>query len=312
MQYIYIAAAILLLLLACGYYFARLVIYPRVFPFEEVLQTEVECGRLNQAEYGLWPRERVWIPSQFGYKLFAIYHPVEGARRTVILTHGITWCYYGMVLYASLFRKRGFNVLLYDIRNHGRSGGKNTSFGYFEKQDLKTLVDWAFTRLKPGGTVGTFGLSLGAVTTLQHAAIDPRIAFAISDCAFSSLPEQLAYLMRRDYHLPPFPLLSLANIFVRLIAGWSFSQASPIITIGQVETPVFFIHGQNDTYILPKMSVDLYHAKTLGIRKLFLAPNAAHAESLPHNLAEYDQLLGEFLHEIGIIETEKAQNFSLN
>ncbi len=289
-----------LFLLAGGYHFARMVIYPQVTPFEETRRREVETGRLIEAEYLPWPKEEVRIRSPFGYDLAAVYHPLPGSQRTIVLTHGITWSLYGMVIYAGLFRKRGFNVLLYDIRHHGRSGGPNTSFGYYEKQDLKTVVDWAFSRLDPGGIIGTAGVSLGAVTTLQHAAIDPRIAFAIADCPYSNLNDLLTYRMRQDYHLPPFPLLNLANFFVRRMAGWTFEEASPIRAISQVETPVFFSHGQNDRYILPQMSIDLYNAKTRGVRMLYLAPNAGHAEALWRNPVEYEQKLEDFLVVAGI------------
>jgi fermentation-respiration switch protein FrsA (DUF1100 family) len=299
---------IIVFLLAAGYHFARLVIYPKVIPVEETFRQEVENGRLVEMEYLSWPREEVRIRSPFGYDLYSVYHPLEGAQRTIVLTHGISWSLYGMVIYAGLFRRRGFNVLLYDIRHHGRSGGKDTSFGIYEKQDLKAVVDWAFSRLEHGGIVGTAGLSLGAATTLAHAAIDQRIAFAIAGCPFSDLRALLTYRLRQEYHLPPFPLLNVASYFVRHLAGWTFEQASPIQAVSQVETPIFLSHGQNDTYILPQMSIDLYNAKMRGIRALYLAPNAGHAEALWKNPVEYDQKLGAFLQDIlpGIMQDRTA------
>ncbi len=70
---------------------------------------------------------------------------------------------------------------------------------------------------------------------------------------------------------------------------------------------MFFTHGLNDRYILPQMSVDLYNAKSNGIRKLYLAPNAGHAEALWKNPVEYDEKLEEFLNEVGIEVTKEAR-----
>lgn len=293
---------ILIALLGAGFYFTRVLLYPKVMPFDETRKSAVEWGWLDDTLYTSWPTEEFFVDSPHGYQLSAVYHPVEGSQRTVVISHGITFSMYGAVKYASLFYKRGFNVLMYDLRYHGRSGGPNTAFGFYEKDDLKTMVDWAFSRLEPGGIVGTIGESLGAAITLQHACIDSRIAFCITDCPYSNLPELLAFRLREDYHLPAFPLLPVANLLTRIFAGWSFDQASPIRCIPEIETPIFFIHGQNDTYIQPKMSQDLYDAKRRGYRKLYLAPNAGHVESLVANPVEYEQQVDTFLREIGVLQ----------
>lgn len=291
---------LLLVLLAVGYYFARMVIYPKVTPFDETYRVAIENGWLIEEQYQPWPREEITIRSPYGYDLSGFYHPVPGSNKTVVITHGITFSRYGMVKYAGMFYKRGWNVLLYDIRHHGRSGGPNTTFGYFEKNDLQTVVDWAFERLGPGGKVGTLGESLGAGTTLQHAAIDPRIAFAVADCPYSDLFRMVAYRAKVEYHMPAFPMVYLAGLWVWVMSGMRMSKVSPIREMPKIETPVLIVHGQEDDYIPPQMSIDLYNAKTKGRRKLYLAPNAAHAQSVVKNPVEYDEKVGEFLKEIGL------------
>jgi uncharacterized protein len=295
-----VLAVLIIILLGAGYYFTSVLIYPKVTPFDETRKTAVESGWVDETQYLPWPREEFQVQSPHGYHLSAVYHPQEGARRTVVITHGITFSLYGSVKYAMLFYKRGFNVLIYDLRHHGKSGGPNTSFGYYEKDDLKVMVDWAFERLGAGGIVGTLGESLGASTTLQHAGTDPRIAFAVADCSYSSMPELLAYRLRQDYHLPPFPLLTVANLITKAVAGWRFEEASPIAYVPHIEKPVLFVHGQNDNYILPEMSEALFAAKQRGYRLLYLAPNAGHAESLITNPVEYDRKIETFLQEIGL------------
>jgi hypothetical protein len=44
----------------------------------------------------------------------------------------------------------------------------------------------------------------------------------------------------------------------------------------------------------------MYDAKIKGVRKIYLAPKAAHAKSQIDNPVEYDQQIGAFLEEIDL------------
>ncbi len=282
-------------LLIAGWRLSNKVIYPRVYAVEDTYRLEVENGKLDPQAFAALPKQEVHLVSPYGYSLYGLYIPSPGARRTVVLVHGITWSLYGMVKYVQLFRGRGFNVLMYDQRNHGRSGGHNTTFGYYEKYDLQVVVDWALKQLGAGGAVGTMGESLGGATVLQHAAIDPRLSFVLADCPYSDLYAQLAYRLRVQYHLPPFPWMQLSNLFSWLRSGLRYSKVSPIRDLQHAAVPILFAHGQTDTYILPQMSVDMAQVAREGWSMLYLAPNATHAQAFWNNKVEYDQKVGEFL-----------------
>lgn len=278
-----------------GYFLARRVIYPHQFGYEETLSIEIEKGRINEADWNArikWPLK---IHSPYGYDLNGFFLPAEGSKKAVIISHGITYTLFGSVKYIDLFLKRGYSVLIYDLRNHGLSGGSNTTFGYIEKHDLNGVMDWLVDLLGPGGKVGTMGESMGAAISIQHAAIDPRVAFVISDCSFSDLTEQLKYRLKQELHLPPFPFIHLASFFSGLISWMTFDRVSPVRDIAEISAPVLLIHGQNDTYIPPQMCHVLYDAKKTGVRKLYLAPNAGHAASFSENGFEYDRVIGEFI-----------------
>jgi pimeloyl-ACP methyl ester carboxylesterase len=301
MVFLIIAGVFLLLVLLAGFYFASLVIYPRVFPYEKTYQIEVEKGKIIPEEYNNWPKEEFSLTSPHGYQLHCLYFPVEGSKKTIIISHGVTYTLYGSIKYLPLFYKRGFNVLLYDLRNHGKSDRLNTTFGVEEKFDLKALVDWVVLHNGPDEIIGTMGESLGAAITLQHAGIDSRITFAVSDCSFSNLPDLLKYRLHEEYRLPPFPMLPVSDLFCYTLAGWHYEQSSPISAVMTTATPIFFIHGQEDKYIPPEMSQAMFEAKKHGYRKLYLAPNADHAQSLWQNRQDYDQQIEAFLRDIKVL-----------
>ncbi len=300
MPLVWIAILVPLLLLAAGYYFMTLAVYPKVFKPEQVYQSEIERGGFRAEDFNSWPSQELDIPSPFGYRLRGLYFPIVGSQKTVIISHGITWGSIGMVQFIPMFRKHGFNVLIYDLRNHGRSGGKNTTFGFYEKYDLKSMVDWAFAALGPQGKVGTMGISLGAVTSIQHAAIDQRLSFVVSECPFSDLQRLFAFRLHEEYRLPPFPLMHLGSLWSRVLTGMSFGEISPVLDIEKIETPIFLVHTKEDDYVPWKMSVELYEHKVRGYRRLWLAPIGKHALAWKKNKAEYEQEMDTFLEEIGL------------
>jgi pimeloyl-ACP methyl ester carboxylesterase len=289
------AVLILMALLRLGLIFATQIMQPRMETVERTYQVEVENGRLNEKAFRALPKQEVHIRSPFQYTLFGLLFPVRGAKRIVLISHGFRYGLYGSVKFIPLFRQRGYSVLLFDLRHHGRSGGSTVTFGYKEKYDLKAWVDWAFQLVGADGTVGTMGESLGASVALQHAALDHRIAFTVADCPFSDLRELLKLQLKNRYRLPSFPLLNIAELWCWVMAGMTFAKASPIRIIGQVTTPVFLAHGALDQEIPVQMNRDLFAKKEAGICKLFIAKNAGHAEAYWKNRREYDRRLGSFL-----------------
>lgn len=294
-----IFAALVVLFIAVSALLYRIGFYPILISPEKAYKMEVEKGRLaDPEEYKTWPFREIQVYSPHGYTLYGQYFPLEGSQKTAVLSHGIGYNLYGSIKYMPIFRKRGFNILIYDNRYHGRSGGPNCTYGATENEDLKAVVDWAFSQLGPNGKVGTHGESLGAAISLHHAAIDPRISFAIADCSFSNLRELFKVRIRADYHLPAFPFVNLAGWLSSYLLGFGLEDASPIFSIPRVTPPVLFIHGQEDHYIPPSMSQDLYDHKLTGVRCLYLVPGAGHANALVTDREEYDRQVGIFLDQI--------------
>jgi fermentation-respiration switch protein FrsA (DUF1100 family) len=301
MVYLFVFLSIILLfLLSASHKFSKIVMFPKVWNYDETLKNELESDRIKKNYLNNTQKEELFLSSPYGYKLHALYFPNKGSKKTIIFAHGVTYSLFGSIKYMDIFFKRGFNVFLYDHRFHGKSEGTCCTYGYYEKYDLKACADWVFNRTGTDSVVGIHGESMGAATALQNSAIDNRISFYIADCPYSDFIEELKIRIREDYHLPPFPFIQLTGLFYKIKTGATLKAASPIKAIKNVITPILFIHGSKDSYIPNSMSKDMYNIKR-GHKKLYIAPNADHAQSVWKNPVEYEEVVVEFLTEIEVI-----------
>ena len=278
-----------------GYYFSERVIHIKKKDEQEIINREMALNHLIPEEYNKIPKEEIWISSPHGYKISCVLLKPHAEKKYVIFSHGVTESKMSSIKYANLFLKRGFNAIIYDQRRHGKTGGTTTSYGYFEKDDLKAIVDWLKDR-EDDILLGIHGESMGAATTLLYAGeLGGEADFYVVDCPFSDLEELLAFRMKCELkYMPPSILLPLGDPFLKLRAGFSMKNVSPISAVQNIHKPVLFIHSAKDDYILPYMTRDLYEQKT-GEKMLFIAKNGAHAQSLNENRLEYEEILDQFL-----------------
>lgn len=241
------------------------------------------------------------IQSSFGYKLAGtyIFNP-KPTNNTVILVHGITASRWESMKYADMYLDMGFNVLAYDSRYHGKSGGNDMSLGFFEKTDLDNIVKWV-RWVNPNAVIGVHGESLGGVTALLQASLDQtkkNVNFYVVDCPYSDISELLNMKLTKDEkpHLALVAnfILFYGNIIALNKSGFSLYAVSPIKAIKNIKTPIMFIHGSNDTFIPASMSLDLYLEKT-GPKGIYISPDSEHAMSYFVNKTEYILKVKQFL-----------------
>ncbi|MCO1603374.1 alpha/beta hydrolase [Desulfosporosinus nitroreducens] len=243
----------------------------------------------------------VSIKSSFGYQLSGtyIFNPTP-TNNTVILVHGIAGDRWQSMKFSDMYLDMGFNVLAYDSRKHGSSGGKDITLGYFEKTDLDNIVKWV-KWVNPNAVIGVHGESLGAITALLQAELDQQnkdVNFYVADCPYSDLRELLNIKLAGDLR-PTFQpagafILFYANIVALKKSNFSLNAVSPITVIADIKTPIMFIHGSNDTFIPAFMSLELY-LRNKGPKGIYISPGAEHAMSYLTNKEEYTAKVKQFL-----------------
>jgi uncharacterized protein len=243
----------------------------------------------------------VSVQSSFGYKLAGTYiFNSKPTNDTVIIVHGIGCDRWESMKYADMYLNMGFNVLVYDARYHGKSGGRDITLGFFEKTDLDNIVKWV-RWVNPNAIIGVHGESMGAVTALLQAKLDQsknNVNFYVVDCPYSDLRELLNMKLSGDLR-PHFEaaasfILFYGNIVALIKSNFSLYAVSPINAIDDIKTPIMFIHGSNDTFIPASMSLELYLRKQ-GPKGIYISPGAEHAMSILINKEEYTAKVKQFL-----------------
>ena len=284
-----------------GFFVTNKLMYMKKKEDDFIFNREITSKRLDEAWFNAVNKTEQWIESKNGYSLKAIFvEPLE-TNNYVVICHGVTENKINSLRFVRMFERLGFNTVVYDHRRHGDSGGKTTSFGFYEKIDLQSIVEAVRDRAGTDAVIGIHGESMGAATTLLYGgSIIDDADFYISDCAFSDFEQQVYHIMTQTTPLRSSLAIRFANLFLKLRDGYTLNLVSPIDVIDKIEKPVLFVHSLQDDFILPKMTEDLYEKKQ-GPKSLKLFEIGEHAKSFNENSKEYEQVVADFLQENGLL-----------
>lgn len=249
--------------------------------------------------------ETLYLKNKDNIKLVGVLLRAEkSCGCTVLLLHG----YLGagvehMGMFAPFYLNRGFDVFIPDHRAHGKSGGKYIGFGKKDAEDCAEWCNYLTTLYSEEQKFFLHGVSMGAATACTAAALKElpkNVCGVISDCAFSSCEEQFTHSLKYVVSIPAKILLPSANIFCKLLAGYSLYQARAVDAVKNSSLPFLFIHGAEDTFVPTKMVHALYLACNHEKKKLWIVPNAKHFESYQVQTTDYEKHLCDFLESLAI------------
>lgn len=304
---LWILFSILLLLFFIGIYLSSMIIDKKSSDdqkLQSIMKDNLPEGEWDKIlnRYNQLEKVLLELNSPHGYRLigYAVF-PHPQSKKWMILSHGVTDSKTRSIMYASVFDDLGYNYFIYDHRHHGESGGKNISYGYYERDDLKLVVDEIKKRYSPE-VLGIHGESMGSGITLMYAgSVEDGANFYVIDCPYDDFYEEVRYQLSTMVTLPAFLqnlLLEFANLFVRLRGKFSLKDVIPAKYVNNIKNPVFFITSSDDKYIPPAMTKNLYELKTQGFKKLYIAEKGDHAQSYSQNSEQYKREVADFLKEI--------------
>ena len=260
---------------------------------------------IRMAPVGEWVKtqtfEDVWIRSRDGLKLHACYLAAEKpSGKAAIFHHGFTSKAMDNATHAKFFHELGYEVLLLDLRAHGESEGEYVGFGILDRFDTLEWVRYVRERFGSDVKIVLHGTSMGASTVLMALGIpeiQKHVSAVIADCAFTSPAEIFSHVIRKDYHLPPEPIIKANGLYAQKIAGYRMDEYSTLDALKDNHVPVLFIHGKEDKFVPTWMSEKNYEA-CAGKKQLLMVDHAGHGSSLFENQTLYEETEKAFLSEI--------------
>ncbi len=243
--------------------------------------------------------EHITIKSRDGLTLHGDYVPADGSPDTIAITfhgytgEGISNC----SSIAAFFLRKGISCIIVDNRSHGKSEGKYIGFGILDRYDCLEWTKYAAERFGSDKKIILYGVSMGATTVLMAAGspqLPENVKAIISDCAFTSPYDVFAHILKRDYHLPPFPVMNINDRLCRKKAGYGFSDYSTLTAVKDTKVPILFIHGANDNFVPTYMSEKNYKVCN-SPKELLIVENAGHAASYYENVPIYEKTVSDFL-----------------
>jgi pimeloyl-ACP methyl ester carboxylesterase len=193
-------------------------------------------------------------------------------RGTVVYLHGIGDNRQSGIGVAKHLVPRGYDVVAFDSRAHGRSSGRVCSYGVHERDDVSRALDTL--RVTDAILVGH---SLGAAVALQAAASDPRVRAVVAASSFSDLTTIVEQRAQRFHLSPRYVTAALAR--AGQIGGFPVEAASPVAAATTIRVPVLLLHGAADHETPPEHSRRI-SAALRGPHRLVELPGVGHNEIL--------------------------------
>jgi pimeloyl-ACP methyl ester carboxylesterase len=208
------------------------------------------------------------LTNQRGHKLYCSHFEPSDEERPaqelpcVVMLHGNCSSRMDSLAAVPVLLPINVTVFCFDFSGSGKSEGEYISLGWFERDDVAVVVD----HLRSSGRtsyIGLWGRSMGAATALLHAHRDPSIAGMVLDSPFASLYKLAEELGRQHSKLPKFMLkggMSLVRKSIKKRAGFDIKKVNPIENVGEAFIPVQFVVAEEDNFIKPHHSEEIYQA----------------------------------------------------
>jgi pimeloyl-ACP methyl ester carboxylesterase len=252
-----------------------------------------ERGPTDPAAVGLSITD-VGFASSDGIPLKGWWNAGDVSKPVIIFIHGLNRSRLELLERAADANKRGYGVLLFDLRNHGESGRAYTTIGIFESRDVCAASNFV-RHESPARPQILWGVSMGASSGILAAKQCPGFQAIISDSSFLSFRETVAHHLNLLFRLPSFPIANLIVAITAIRTGFNPDDGDVEAAVRQINIPILFIAGGKDRRMPPELAERMLKASHNPLKQLLLMPGASHGEAFATDRQTYLNSVYRFL-----------------
>jgi pimeloyl-ACP methyl ester carboxylesterase len=239
----------------------------------------------------------VEFTSSDGILLRGWWNPGSEEMPVIIFVHGLNRSRVELLERGAESNRRGYGVLLFDLRNHGESGKAYTTIGILESRDVcaasQAVKDKAGSRPQV-----LWGVSMGASSAILAAKACPGFAAIISDSSFLSFRETVAHHLKLIFRLPAFPIANLIVAITGMRIGFNADDGDVEAAIREIDRPILFIAGGADQRMPPALAERMFKASPNPTKELLVIPGARHGEAFATDREVYLNSVYQFLERV--------------
>ena len=171
----------------------------------------------------------------------------KGERQgiTCVMLHGLMGTKAQWLGMGRLLAEKGFDVVLPDLRAHGRSTGDYVTFGALEQHDIKAVMDALIEDGTVAKRVSAFGVSMGATIAILYAALDKRCESVLTVAPFASARE----ILRSQLPLTSNERIDEILVAAGRIAHCNLMDTSAVAAAMKLRCPFVLYHGSLDMVV---------------------------------------------------------------
>ena len=151
-------------------------------------------------------------------------------------------------------------VFAFDFAGCGHSEGEYISLGWYETLDVECIINFLRNSNKVS-TIGLWGRSMGAVTSIMYASKDHTIGGIFLDSPFYSLNLLIDELSKEKVSFPNFIVRQVIKMIKETVKDkgeFNIDDIEPVEYAKKCYVPSFFCHGRDDTFVGVHHCNDLY------------------------------------------------------